>query len=173
MNNTSTKFVKSGLLVILLIGIALLSGYHYGKLQSVQVAEDREMQSALQSLAQERQELDVLRSKMEAEMDALALRIGSLRAHLLRLNALGERLVAVGKLDAQEFDFSFEPAQGGVDQASTESVDVPELESELARLSAAFLDREHKLNLLEELLSKRDVREQIMPSGRPIKQGYI
>jgi len=118
MNNTSTKFVKSGLLVILLIGIALLSGYHYGKLQSVQVAEDREMQSALQSLAQERQELDVLRSKMEAEMDALALRIGSLRAHLLRLNALGERLVAVGKLDAQEFDFSFEPAQGGVDQAS-------------------------------------------------------
>ncbi|WP_456376945.1 M23 family metallopeptidase [Thiolapillus sp.] len=161
------------LLVILLIGAALLSGYYYGKLQAVQIAENEAMQSALQVMAEERRELDSLRHNMEAELDALALRIGSLRAHLLRLNALGERLVSVGSLDSQEFDFASEPAQGGVDQTGAESVDMMELESELERLAAAFADREHKLVLLEEMLSKRDVREQVIPSGRPLKHGFI
>lgn len=158
---------------MLLIGAALLSGYYYGKLQAVQVAENQTMQSALQAMAEERRELDALRHGMEAELDALALRIGSLRAHLLRLNALGERLVSVGSLDSQEFDFASEPAQGGVDQADAESVGMMELESELERLAAAFADREHKLILLEEMLSKRDVREQVIPSGRPLKHGFI
>ncbi|WP_456404206.1 M23 family metallopeptidase [Thiolapillus sp.] len=161
------------LLVGFLVGIAALSGFFYGKLQAVQIVQDKEMQSALQALASERRELDALRNSMEAEMDALALRIGSLRAHLLRLNALGERLVNVGELDAQEFDFSAEPAQGGMEEASTESVGMLELESELDRLSAVFADREHKLNLLEEMLSKREVRGQVIPSGWPVKQGFI
>ncbi len=172
-NNTSVWSAKYLLPVILLIGAALLSGYYYGKLQAVQIAENQAMQSALQAMAEERRELDALRSSMEAELDALALRIGSLRAHLLRLNALGERLVSVGNLDSQEFDFASEPAQGGVEQADAESVGMLELESELERLSAAFADREHKLILLEEMLSKRDVREQVIPSGRPLKHGFI
>ncbi len=172
-NNASVFPVRYLLLVILLIGAALLSGYYYGKLQAVQIAENEAMQSALQVMAEERRELDSLRHNMEAELDALALRIGSLRAHLLRLNALGERLVSVGSLDSQEFDFASEPAQGGVDQTGAESVDMMELESELERLAAAFADREHKLVLLEEMLSKRDVREQVIPSGRPLKHGFI
>ncbi len=161
------------LLTVLLTGAALLGGYHHGKLQAVQIAEDEAMQATLQAMAEERRELDAMRSSMEAELDALALRIGSLRAHLLRLNALGERLVSVGNLDSQEFDFAAEPAQGGMDQADAESVGMMELESELQRLSAAFADREHKLILLEEMLSKRDVREQVIPSGRPLKHGFI
>jgi murein DD-endopeptidase MepM/ murein hydrolase activator NlpD len=173
MNNAPAWSVKSVLLALSLMAVAVLAGYYVGKLQSVQTAEDKAMQSTLQAIAAERQELEGLRNSMEAEMDALALRIGSLRAHLLRLNALGERLVDVGKLDAQEFDFTTEPAQGGLDEADAESVSMPELESELERLSQAFADREHKLNLLEEMLSRRDVREQVIPSGRPLKRGFI
>jgi len=174
MNSQTVWSVRSMLLVSLLAGAALLSGYFYGKAQSVQIAQDQAMQSALQAMAEERSELDELRSNMEAEIDALALRIGSLRAHLLRLNALGERLVDVGKLDAREFDFSTEPAQGGVDQdADAESAGMLELETEIERLSRAFADREHKLKLLEDMLSRRDVREQVIPSGQPLKHGFI
>ncbi|WP_457671061.1 M23 family metallopeptidase [Thiolapillus sp.] len=172
-NDASGRSGKYLLLTVLLTGAALLGGYQYGKLQAVQIAEDEAMQATLQAMAEERRELDAMRNSMEAELDALALRIGSLRAHLLRLNALGERLVSVGNLDSQEFDFAAEPAQGGMDQADAESVGMMELESELQRLSAAFADREHKLILLEEMLSKRDVREQVIPSGRPLKHGFI
>lgn len=172
-NNAFAWSIRTVLLVGFVAGIAAVSGYFYGKLQSVQIAQDKEMQSALQALANERRELDTLRNSMEAEMDALALRIGSLRAHLLRLNALGERLVNVGDLDDQEFDFSSEPARGGMEETDAESVGMVELEDELERLAALFADREHKLNLLEDLLSKRDVRAQVIPSGWPVKQGFI
>ena len=174
-NDAAASFwsVRNGLVLLALVGLALFSGYQYGCMQSVQVAKDQDIQAAMDAMAAEKRELAALRDDMEAELDALALRIGSLRANLLRLNALGERLVAVGKLDEQEFDFSSEPPQGGVDQDTQEPVLTSDLESELARLTRAFRDREHKLLLLEDLLARRKVRDQVIPSGRPLKHGYI
>ncbi len=175
-NNTAeAPFRVAGkmLAVAALVGVALFAGYQYGRLEAVQVATDRNLQAAMDAMADEKRELATLREDMEAELDALALRIGSLRANLLRLNALGERLVEVGKLDEQEFDFSSEPPRGGVDRDEQEPVLLPELESELERLTAAFRDREHKLLLLEEMLARREVRDQVIPSGRPLKAGYV
>ncbi|WP_457673414.1 peptidoglycan DD-metalloendopeptidase family protein [Thiolapillus sp.] len=174
-NNAATAFRVAGSLlgVAALIGVALFAGYQYGRLEAVQVAADRNLQAAMDAMAEEKRELASLRENMEAELDALALRIGSLRANLLRLNALGERLVEVGKLDKQEFDFASEPPRGGVDQEAREPVAIPELESELERLAAEFRDREHKLLLLEEMLARREVHDQVIPSGRPVKTGYV
>jgi hypothetical protein len=175
-NNAATASfwsVRNALVMIALVGLALFSGYRYGRMDAVQLAADQNLQVAMDAMAEEKRELVSLRENMEAELDALALRIGSLRANLLRLNALGERLVEVGKLDEQEFDFSSEPPQGGVDQDTQEPVVVPELETELARITAEFRDREHKLLLLEDMLARREVREQVIPSGRPVKKGYV
>ena len=36
-----------------------------------------------------------------------------MQGHLMRLNALGDRLVEVGKLDKEEFDFASSPPVGG------------------------------------------------------------
>ncbi len=175
-NKIADVLSRSGgkaLAVVALVGVALFAGYQYGRMQAVQVAADKNLQAAMEAMAGEKRELTTLREDMEAELDALALRIGSLRANLLRLNALGQRLVEVGKLDEQEFDFSSEPPQGGVDQDGQEPVLLPELESELERLTAAFRDREHKLLLLEEMLAGREVHDRVIPSGRPLKAGYI
>jgi murein DD-endopeptidase MepM/ murein hydrolase activator NlpD len=168
-----TLWSWQALLLLGALAVMLVSAYGLGRYQAAQRVEDIAMQKSLQVIAAEKQELLTLRQNMDAEIDALALRIGSMRAHILRLNALGERLVSVGNLDAQEFDFSTEPAQGGLDQTDAESTDMLELEKELSRLSVIFIDREHKLTLLEELLSKREVRDQVTPSGRPVKQGFI
>ena len=49
-------------------------------------------------------------------LDALALKLGQLQAQATRLNALGDRLTQVGKLDDGEFDFSSDPALGGPEE---------------------------------------------------------
>ncbi|BAO43512.1 M23 family metallopeptidase [Thiolapillus brandeum] len=174
-NATPASFwsVRNGLVLMVFVGLALFSGYQYGRMQAVQAAMDQDIQAAMASMAEEKRELAALRDNMEAELDALALRIGSLRANLLRLNALGERLVAAGNLDEQEFDFSSEPPQGGVDMDVREPVVISDLERELARLTQVFRNREHKLLLLEDMLASREVRDQVIPSGRPLKHGYI
>ncbi|MDX2456928.1 MAG: hypothetical protein QNL87_05420, partial [Gammaproteobacteria bacterium] len=50
-------------------------------------------------------EVAEVRHNAEADLDALTLRIGKIQAQMLRLNALGERLVDQGDLDKDEFDF--------------------------------------------------------------------
>ena len=76
-----------------------------------------------------------------------------MQGHLMRLNALGDRLVEVGNLDREEFDFASSPPVGGIDDSlSGETQDITELSAEMSRISALLDDREDKLAAMEQLL---------------------
>ncbi len=163
--------LAGGALALLLVALAA-GAYQLGKREAGARQQLEQVESLRRQLAEERRRLRDLRSRMEAEMDALALRLGSLRAHVLRLDALGERLVKKGKLDAGEFDFSGEPPLGGLDDELLEEGPL-DLTGELERLERSLEDRERKLRLLEELLMQRELEEQVTLSGSPVKQGWI
>jgi murein DD-endopeptidase MepM/ murein hydrolase activator NlpD len=114
------------------------------------------------------------RSVAQADLDALTLRIGQMQAQMLRLNALGERLVSQAALDSGEFDFDTAPAVGGPQNPlESESARYPDFLSMLDELSAEMEDREQKLSVLESLLMNRSLRERVMPSGRPVEEGWL
>ncbi len=48
----------------------------------------------------------------------MALRLGVINAHILRLNALGKRLTDMAKIDRREFNFDAEPSTGGPERAT-------------------------------------------------------
>src|SRR5215469_12896236 len=54
---------------------------------------------------QQDKQLGDLRDDAHRQLDALAVKLGQLQAQATRLNALGERLARVGKLDNGEFNF--------------------------------------------------------------------
>jgi len=115
-----------------------------------------------------------VRRSAQADLDALALRLGQMQAQMLRLNALGERLVIQGNLDKDEFDFNARPAVGGPGSAVTgESVSYPDFIGMLNELGAGIDDREQKLSVLETLLMSRSLTERVTPSGRPVGDGWL
>jgi len=57
------------------------------------------------ALAKERSDLAQLRVRLQEGIDGLALRVGMLNAHMVRLNALGKRLAQMANLSSHEFDF--------------------------------------------------------------------
>jgi len=119
-------------------------------------------------------EIDAARKSARMHLDALTLRIGRMQAEMLRLNALGEQLVSQASLDPDEFDFSRPPALGGPRDASgMQSTDVPDFLSTLKALNAEMGDREQKFSVLESLLMDRSLHERIMPSGRPVRNGWV
>ena len=61
------------------------------------------------------------RETARAGLDALALRVGQLQARMLRLDALGKRLIGRADLDGEEFDFDSLPATGGPQAAQEPS----------------------------------------------------
>ncbi|MCP4128015.1 MAG: M23 family metallopeptidase [Gammaproteobacteria bacterium] len=155
-------------------------GHEFGTKQGAEQEQQRN-RAALVSRASLQSSIELQRTEWEesklrtnGHLNVLALKLGQLQSHVVRLNALGERLAKMGKLDSEEFDFRKVPGRGGVDSRDINSlVGMPELVSEIDSLSRVIEDREVKLNILEELIMNYDLQKEIHPSGHPVKGGYI
>jgi murein DD-endopeptidase MepM/ murein hydrolase activator NlpD len=110
------------------------------------------------------------------QMTALTVRMAELQARLVRLDALGERLVDVAKLHNGEFDFASGPPVGGPEEAAQQMEDVfarPSFIEALDQLAADVEAREQQLEVLESLLSNRKIQKEVYLAGRPIKWGWM
>ncbi len=126
-----------------------------------------------EALADQRSALAVVESDSRRDLDALALQLGQLRAQAMRLNALGDRLTQVGKLEGGEFDFAEEPALGGPEEPLGATTAPQALGAGIDGLRAEFLRQEAQLGMLENLLLDRKVENALLPAGMPVAQGYM
>ncbi|RKZ37637.1 MAG: hypothetical protein DRQ37_01405 [Gammaproteobacteria bacterium] len=110
----------------------------------------------------------------EENMDALALNLGRLQSRIIRLDALGRRLVEMADLDPQEFNFQRAPGLGGPDERSVVQTNaVPDFLASLRLLERQCEDRNPKLEALENLLMNRKLESEIEPAGRPVLKGWL
>ncbi|MBI1422766.1 MAG: peptidoglycan DD-metalloendopeptidase family protein [Gammaproteobacteria bacterium] len=164
--------VLVGLLIIMPIAL-IYGGYRLGisHMRANPDALTREVQSELDV---QRVKLSDATRKAEENLNALALRLGQLQAHVIRLDALGQRLTSMAKLDKGEFDFENPPAQGGPDSdAQSAPMEVPDFVAALNELSAQLDDRGRQLSVLETMLMNRNLQAEVMPAGRPVKHGWL
>lgn len=109
-----------------------------------------------------------------ADVEAMTSRMGDMQAELLRLNALGERLVEMSGLNSEEFDFRNPPPQGGPDDGSlVKDYTIKEIASELGSMVSLLKDRKRKLEILEEAIAEKDLTAHAVPKGWPVHTGYI
>ena len=111
------------------------------------------------------------RKDAQSDLDALAAHIGQMQANVTRLNALGQRLVVVAKLDSDEFDFENKPAYGGPHES--EAGATMDLNTVLTDLNDELQSREQQLSLLEDVIMRSELMKEARPTGRPINKGWI
>lgn len=161
-----------GSLCILVAMAAGWTGYEIGQ-RDLDVPHS-ELIGSLQSLFDaERRSLHSEKRETGEHLDALARKMGQMQAELLRLEAMGERLVEMGGLDNGEFDFMEIPALGGPESPNDVSASLPEMIADLDVLAQRIEDREIKLAMLEDLLLSREITENSKPAGRPVAAGWI
>jgi murein DD-endopeptidase MepM/ murein hydrolase activator NlpD len=159
---------------VMLPATFLYSGYKLG-IQYMQANPD-DLTVAMQTeMDGQRLKIDEVTKSAEENMNALALRLGKLQAHVIRLDALGSRLTSMAKLDGGEFNFSQSPAQGGPVATSELSAEmqVPDFMVSLKNLSQQLDDRNQQLSVLETLMMNRNLQAEVMPAGRPITRGWL
>src|ERR1041384_446214 len=117
------------------------------------------------TLADQQAEIKELKAELQRRVDAVAMRIGQMNAHVIRLDALGKRLTTMANIDRREFDFESTPAIGGPESDLGAAMQAPDLNSLLHGLA-------QKTALENALLSKK-LDEQIRPDGRPVRDGHI
>lgn len=150
------------------------AGYQMG-VSDAEFPEHQLVVSLKRTFAQERQLLEDARADAQNEIDAMAVRMGQLQSQILRLDALGERLVEIGRLDKGEFSFDEPPALGGpegIDTANQQSA-LPDLLVEMKNLEQMIDDRQQQLALVEDLIMNSNLEESLHPAGRPITKGWI
>ena len=122
----------------------------------------------------QQQSLARIEQSSQRGMDALAMQLGSLQARAVRLDALGQRLAEVGKLDASEFDFSNTPALGGPEDPTAQPQALnADLAARIGDLRGQFERDEVRLGVLQDLLLGRRVDNELLPKGYPVTTGYI
>jgi murein DD-endopeptidase MepM/ murein hydrolase activator NlpD len=126
-------------------------------------------------LAQQQSVVEATRRALQQNVDALALRIGQLNAHVVRLDALGTRLTQMAGLKDGEFDFSSAPSLGGPEEplSATEAMQLSGVVDALEVLDEQLADRDRQLTVLEDLLLNRKLRDEVRPVGRPVTSGYV
>ena len=168
------RAMQLALLVFLMLGGAILyGGFRLGIIteSSSRLAEV----DSLQELTRQQQSaLHTARDSARDNLDALTLRLGRMQAQMLRLDALGERLVEQADLDAAEFDFNIAPPVGGPrDATQLTATSVPDFLGMLDELDATMADRQYKLAVLEQLLRHRQLHDRVMPSGNAVENGHL
>jgi murein DD-endopeptidase MepM/ murein hydrolase activator NlpD len=142
-------------------------GYWWGQASK---SSDR-MASVQTEIKLQRDLIEQTRFNAQADLDALAARLGQIQAHATRLNALGQKLVKIAKLDPAEFSFESSPGVGGPEEGSS-NVDL-DFGREIDTIVAELEDREQQLGVLEDILLSSQMKEEVFPEGRPIKRGWI
>ncbi len=164
-----------------LAGLVVVSGLFAGGLKAgLMISDARPDAAAIAwkgALEQQTRELEALRALTHENLDALALRVGQMNAHVIRLDALGQRLTSMAELDDGEFDFSRAPGLGGpVDLLASDNGESNELGDVLRmmeELDGQLADRRTQLAVLEGLMLNRNLRARVQPEGRPVASGWL
>jgi murein DD-endopeptidase MepM/ murein hydrolase activator NlpD len=157
--------------VLVVSAVVFAAGVQLGRI----VAGPIDRAAVAREIEKQRLDLNAVRGQMQGKVDALAARVGTLNAHLIRLDALGRRVTDLAGLDRGEFDFDQPPPAGGPDGDEFQggSAQVPDLTVALDTLEAQLLDRQRQLTVLESLMSTRSLGERVLPGGLPIIGGWI
>jgi len=182
VDNRSGKlrsFTANGLLIGLtvagLIGIPSAAGYLSYRHGVGEAGLTGEMVSKWRDVLKEQQrDIEHAQRNARENLEASALRLAKLQARIVRLDALGERLTTVAKLDEGEFDFSQPPGLGGPESSyEAAAYSPPDYLQVLNRLAAAIENREQQLGVLETLLVNRKIQGDVFLAGRPVKKGWM
>ena len=165
-----------GLLSVLLLGIPVAAGTLLG----VKIADGRwellvensisEMQH---ELVLQQQEVDSGRVEASRTLNAMTIKLAEMRSRLIRLDALGERLTQIARLEEGEFNFSDSPGIGGPEgsplQRSISSISVqPELSAIFDSLDRKLDNRESQLQILTSMMSDSRLKKEQTVAGKPI-----
>ena len=126
------------------------------------------------NLTEQKEKLEKSRQQADGQVAALTAKVADLQARLVRLDAVGERLTKVAKLDKGEFDFSHPPGVGGpLRVPEGDSVTAVEFFNAINELSTQLLNREQQFKTLDSILVTRTFDAEALFDTLPLENGFM
>jgi len=160
-------------LILLPLGLGV-GGYFLSVWVSPPIVSSAIVQDWQDSLDEQKQGIRELASSSEGQLTALTVKMAQMQARLLRLDALGEHITELAKLNKGEFDFSDSPAVGGPEEFDLGEVyDRPDFLAALDELTKELEQKEDQLEVLGSLVANRKLKNDVFLAGRPVEWGWM
>lgn len=110
---------------------------------------------------------------LRENLNAMAVKLGQMQAHVLRLDSLGERLAKSTGIGKQEFNFGKPPGQGGAESSvPSRDLSMKEFNQQLDRLMKDLENRSDQLGLMEAMVAQQQAKKVALPTSRPVSVGW-
>jgi murein DD-endopeptidase MepM/ murein hydrolase activator NlpD len=160
----------------LIIALVIICGLFLVSSRSTQTIDENidRIGYAKAGFEQQEQRVTELKSATEQQLTSMTMKLAEMQSHLLRLNALGARLVEEASLNPDEFSFAEGPAVGG--PADSEGISIHVENSLLNKMDGLLVQIQHKaqqLSALESIMLRHNISEQSRLAGRPVVSGWL
>lgn len=178
--------IPAGLVALLIIGLSvnqMLGLYRLDNTPENTSLSKDEAGKIISALEEQISTVDKIKktyANYTVDVDTLSVRLGSLEAEIVRLNALAKRVASKAKLDPKEFSLDEKPPQGGAEGIVGRDNHEDGTRSSSAELLSAFQLAENKVDkekgmlaTLEKILDSITLQAEVTPSSWPVHSGYI
>jgi murein DD-endopeptidase MepM/ murein hydrolase activator NlpD len=160
----------------LIIALLIICGIFLVSSRSTQTIDENidRIGYAKAGFEQQEQRVTELKSATEQQLTSMTMKLAEMQSHLLRLNALGARLVEEASLNPDEFSFAEGPAVGG--PADSQGINIHVENSLLNKMDGLLVQIQHKaqqLSALESIMLRHNISEQSRLAGRPVVSGWL
>ena len=175
-SRTRTVTLSLGQLSLIGIAVALFGAVLFGAAYYFvlrHAVEDRN--PLLQEMVREAQvhETQRAQSYVRDSLNSMAVKLGELQAHILRLNTVGERLSKAAGMKPQEFQFDRPPGQGGADPgAGGGTLSLGDLKNRIEDLANSLEQQSDRMGVLDAAYTRFSAQKQFIPTSLPLPGSY-
>lgn len=119
-------------------------------------------------LADQHEKAREQRQQIQDHINSLAVKLGEMQAHMLRLDGLGDRLAKVAGLKPQELPSATPPGRGGAATPST-PLSMDQFSKQLAELQRTIDVKADQMTVLEALLVEGSAQRKFLPTLPPVE----
>ena len=157
-----------GLMVALLVALGMTATLaNYLSLKYAATSDHPLIRSVL--LADQHAEAKQRQQQIQDNINSLAVKLGEVQAHMLRLDGLGEKLAKVAGLKPQELPSATANSGRGGAAAVGAPLSIAEFSKQLSELSGTVDVKADQLTVLEALLVEGSAQRKFLPTLPPIE----
>jgi murein DD-endopeptidase MepM/ murein hydrolase activator NlpD len=160
----------------LIIALIVIAGVFLISSRSSNSVDDNllRVNYAKTGLEQQVREVDELKNVTQQQLTGMTSKLADMQSQLLRLDALGSRLVEQANLNPEEFSFNQLPAMGGPEELSSVSIKVEDsLLTKMDFMLGQIQNKAQQLNALESIMMSHHITDQSRLTGRPVSSGWL
>lgn len=167
--------ILGGLLLLSIIYMNLWSAPELVAIVDHEAAADEQYhQKWKRDIEEQQAQVSLARENAEYSLEVLSAQLSTMRAHLLRLDALGARLIKLANMSEEEFNMDESPGVGGPSMGGGHSPpEVNDFIEELTIIGEKLKDRNEKFSVIESMLMGSNIQAQSLPEGSPVSGGWI